>query len=194
MVSIIQVRFAFLFKRFLLLETWLKILQNDIANEASKLVTGNATDEKTECGPLIRPSEVGRVSSYIDEAVDAGAKLLCGGKALGETTYAPTVLLNPSMDVKVSTREVFGPAVCVYAYDSLDEAIGYANALPFAFQASVFTKNLDVAMRAVREIDASAVMVNDHTAFRVDWMPFAGRRHSGYGVGGIGHTMHDMTQ
>lgn len=169
-------------------------IAEELAAGASKLIVGNATDEKTECGPLIRPTEVERVGAYIDEAVEAGAKLICGGKALGETTYDPTVLLNPPMDVRVSTREVFGPAVCVYSYDGLDEAIAQANALPFAFQASVFTKNLDVAMRAVREIDASAVMVNDHTAFRVDWMPFAGRRQSGYGVGGIGPTMHDMTQ
>ena len=49
-------------------------------------------------------------------------------------------------------------------------------------------------MKCVRELDAAAVMVNDHTAFRVDWMPFAGHRHSGYGIGGIAYTMHDMTQ
>ena len=62
----------------------------------------------------------------------------------------------------------------------------------YAFQASCFTNRLDVNMQCVRELDASAVMVNDHTAFRVDWMPFAGLRHSGYNVGGIHHTMHDM--
>ena len=90
--------------------------------------------------------------------------------------------------------EIFGPAVCVYSYKDMDEAIAQANALPWAFQASVFTKNLDVAMKAIRELDATAVMVNDHTAFRVDWMPFAGRHHSGYNTGGIGYTMHDMTQ
>jgi len=82
----------------------------------------------------------------------------------------------------------------VYGYDSMDEAIEKANGLPFAFQASVFTQNLDRAMKAIRELDATAVMVNDHTAFRVDWMPFAGRRQSGYNTGGIGYTMHDMTQ
>ncbi|MEE2832587.1 MAG: aldehyde dehydrogenase family protein, partial [Candidatus Latescibacterota bacterium] len=53
---------------------------------------------------------------------------------------------------------------------------------------------LDHAMKCIQELDASAVMINDHTAFRVDWMPFAGRRQSGYGIGGIGYTMHDMTQ
>ena len=79
-------------------------------------------------------------------------------------------------------------------YGDIDEAISRANELPFAFQSAVCTQDIDVAMRCFRRLNASAVMVNDHTAFRVDWMPFAGRRQSGYGVGGIGHTMHDMTQ
>lgn len=165
-----------------------------IAEGASKLVVGNAIDEKTECGPLIRPREVDRVSEWIEEAKTGGVKILSGGEKLSDTTYAPTVLLNPPADAKVSTMEIFGPAVCVYGYDDMDAAIETANALPFAFQASVFTKNLDVAMKAIQYLDAAAVMVNDHTAFRVDWMPFAGRRQSGYNVGGIGYTMHDMTQ
>lgn len=165
-----------------------------LADGASKLVVGNAIEEKTECGPLIRPNEVNRVAEWIDEAKSGGAEILSGGEKLSDTTYAPTVLLNPSADAKVSNMEIFGPAVCVYSYDDMNEAIEISNALPFAFQASVFTKNLDVAMQAIQNLDATAVMVNDHTAFRTDWMPFAGRRQSGYNTGGIGYTMHDMTQ
>ena len=82
--------------------------------------------------------------------------------------------------------------VCVYPYKSLDEAIARSNSLPYAFQAAVFTKDLDTALRATRRLDAATVMVNDHTAFRVDWMPFAGLRESGYGVGGIPYTMEEM--
>ncbi|MBF0445374.1 MAG: aldehyde dehydrogenase family protein [Magnetococcales bacterium] len=174
----------------------------DFANELAqylgestkKLIVGDAINEETDCGPLIRPNEVDRVAEWIDEAKQSGAQVLSGGNKLGNTTYEPTVLLNPAPDAKVSTQEIFGPAICVYSYVSIEEAIARANSLPFAFQASVFTKNLDVAMKTVRELDATAVMVNDHTAFRVDWMPFAGRRESGYNTGGIGYTMHDMTQ
>jgi len=165
-----------------------------LAEGAAKLVVGNAIDEKTECGPLIRPREVDRVAEWIDEAKAGGARVLTGGKKLGNTTYAPTVLLNPPAEAKVSTMEIFGPAVCVFGYDDIAEAVALANALPFAFHASVFTKNLDVAMQTMRNLDATAVMINDHTAFRVDWMPFAGRRQSGYNTGGIGYTMQDMTQ
>ncbi|MBA6417138.1 aldehyde dehydrogenase family protein [Colwellia sp. 6M3] len=171
-----------------------KAIAQKLADGAAKLIVGNAIDESTECGPLIRPAEVDRIEAWVDEAVSAGATLLTGGKRLGETTYAPTVLLEPPVDAKVSTMEIFGPVVCVYGYDDINQAIAQANALEFAFQASVFTKNLDIAMKAINELDATAVMVNDHTAFRVDWMPFAGRKHSGYNTGGIAYTMHDMSQ
>lgn len=82
----------------------------------------------------------------------------------------------------------------MYSYDNKREAIERANALPYAFQAAVYGQDLDNVMDTVQRLDASAVMVNDHTAFRSDWMPFAGRRESGYGIGGIGYTMHDMLQ
>jgi acyl-CoA reductase-like NAD-dependent aldehyde dehydrogenase len=94
----------------------------------------------------------------------------------------------------VSREEVFGPVTCVYRYTDLDQAIAAANALPVAFQASIFAQDIGVALHAAERLDASAVMVNDHTAFRTDWMPFAGRRQSGYGVGGIPYTMREMAQ
>ncbi|MGU9962405.1 MAG: aldehyde dehydrogenase family protein [Candidatus Puniceispirillales bacterium WSBS_2018_MAG_OTU23] len=165
-----------------------------LANAATKLVVGNAIDAATECGPLIRPREVDRVAEWVNEAKDGGGRVLTGGEKLSDTTYAPTVLLNPSGTAKISTMEVFGPAVSVYGYDDFGAAIAASNALPFAFQAAVFTNNLNTAMKAIETLDATAVMINDHTAFRTDWMPFAGRRHSGYNTGGIGYTMADMTQ
>ena len=136
--------------------------------------------------------EVDRVHEWVQEVVESGAELLVGGEKLSSSCYAPTVLLNPSADARVSTAEIFGPVVCVYSYSDINDAIARANALPFAFQAAVCTRNVDTAMRAFRRLNASAVMVNDHTAFRVDWMPFAGLKQSGHGVGGIHHTMHDM--
>ncbi len=169
-------------------------LAQQLAEGASKLKVGDATKEDTEVGPLILPREVERVHAWVTEAVDDGAHLLTGGKKLSDTTYAPTVLLNPPMDAKVSTLEIFGPVVCVYAYKDRREAIDRANGLDTAFQAAVYTNDLAVARDTIKRLDASAVMVNDHTAFRVDWMPFAGRRTSGYGIGGIGYTMHDMIQ
>ena len=122
-----------------------------------------------------------------------GARLLSGGAPLSETCYPATVLLDPPDTSIISQNEIFGPVICIYSYKELDDAIRRANALPYSFQSAVFTTSLDTAMRAYSRLDGSAIMVNDHTAFRVDWMPFAGRRVSGYGTGGIPYTYKDMT-
>ena len=163
-----------------------------LADSASQLKVGPPEDAATEVGPLIRTAEVDRIAEWVDEAVSAGAKLLCGGKKTSDTCYAPTVLLNPSPDARVSTLEIFGPVVCVYAYDDIDDAIEQANALPVAFQAAVFSDDIDLAMKLYKRLDATAVMINDHSAFRDDVMPFAGLRESGLGIGGIPYTMEDM--
>jgi len=169
-------------------------LIQDLAEGAERLVVGDPTEEATEVGPLILQREVDRVDGWVREAVEAGSERVTGGIKLSDTTYAPTVLSNPPAEAKVSTHEIFGPVVCVYPYTDRREAIQRANSLDVAFQASVYTRDLEVANDCVKRLDAAAVMINDHTAFRVDWMPFAGRRSSGYGIGGIGYTMHDMVQ
>ncbi|MGV0006166.1 MAG: aldehyde dehydrogenase family protein [Candidatus Porifericomitaceae bacterium WSBS_2022_MAG_OTU9] len=163
-----------------------------LAIEAQKQQLGDPLHEKTTVGPLIRHGEVDRVATWVDEATASGAALLAGGKRVSDSCYQCTVLYDPPKEAKVSSSEIFGPVVCVYPYNDIDEALQRANSLPFAFQAAVFAKDMDYAFRVGRRLDASAVMVNDHTAFRVDWMPFAGLRQSGHGTGGIAHSMHDM--
>lgn len=167
-------------------------LAKQLAQAGTAMSVGDPTEEQTQIGPLIRPRETQRVSDWVDEAVTAGARCLSGGKSLRESCYAPTVLFDPPPNTRVSQQEIFGPVICVYPYREVDWAIQQANALPFAFQAAVFTTDIDLALSAARRLAASAVMINDHTAFRVDWMPFAGLRQSGLGVGGIPYTFHDM--
>ena len=163
-----------------------------IGELGSKMPIGDPTLASTEVGPLIRTKECDRVAEWIKAAADSGAEIVAGGHRVSDSCHEATVLYNPPTDALVSQREIFGPAVCVYPYSDIDEAIGRANSLPYIFQAAVCTKDMDTAMRCFRRLDASAVMVNDHTAFRVDWMPFAGLRQSGYNIGGIHHTIHDM--
>jgi len=163
-----------------------------LAELGSKMKVGDPTSRDTEVGPLIRTAEVDRVDEWVQAAIAGGAKCLTGGERISESCYKPTVLLNPPEDANVSTMEIFGPVICVYSYDDIDDAIEKANSLPVSFQAAVMTKDIDTAMRVYNRIDATAVMVNEHTAFRVDWMPFAGARQSGHGVGGIPYSMHEM--
>lgn len=165
-----------------------------IATEAKKLVVGDPLDKKTDVGPLILPKEVDRIEEWVNEAKKSGAEILCGGKRISDSCFEPTVLWNPSQEVSVSKEEIFGPVVCVYPYSDREKAIELANALPYHFQAAVFTQELEIALDTVQKLNATAVMVNDHTAFRVDWMPFGGRDASGEGMGGIPYSMHEMTR
>lgn len=159
---------------------------------AGQLRVGEPLSEETDVGPLIRHRETKRIAEWVDTAVASGAQLLTGGRILSDSLYQPTVLLNPPHESAVSKREIFGPVICLYGYEQIDEAIRWANSVPYAFQAAIMSNDINAVMYAFKRLNASAVMVNDHTAFRVDWMPFAGLRQSGYGVGGIPYTYRDM--
>jgi len=156
------------------------------------LVVGDASKATTDIGPLIRAAEAARVHEWVEEAVAAGATLAAGGSEPKGNFLAPTLLLSPPGDAKVSAQEIFGPVVCVYPVDNFDQALSLVNTAAFAFQASIFTENLDEVYSAYDHFMASAIMVNDHTAFRDDVMPFAGLNESGLGVGGIPYTIEDM--
>ena len=163
-----------------------------LAAHGESMKTGDPLLMTTDVGPLISSREVDRVADWVDAAVRGGARIVGGGKRLPGNCYANTVLLDPPADAEVSRREVFGPVICVYGYDDLDQAIARANELPYSFQAAVFTRNIDTAMHCYRQLDGTAVMVNENTLFRVDWMPFAGARESGLGIGGIANSMREM--
>lgn len=166
----------------------------DFGAYVSKLKVGDPTKKDTDVGPLILPKEVDRVEKWVNDAIAEGAKLITGGKRLSDTTYAPTILYNPPESSLVSKEEIFGPVVCIYSYKDRLEAINRANSLAYAFQAAIFSDNINLVMDTVKRLDATSVMVNDHSAFRADWMPFGGRRASGFGLGGIVNSMHDLVQ
>ena len=167
-------------------------VKDKIVPMIKKLIVGDPVKKETEVGPLIKAGEVDRVDEWVKEAVTGGAELLCGGNKISHTCYEPTLLSNPPLDAKCTTEEIFGPVVCLYEYENYLDAVDLANKVPFNFQASVYTASLDTALDCVKRLKAKAVMVNEHTAFRVDWMPFGGAEMSGLGVGGIGYSMRDM--
>lgn len=167
-------------------------LHSKMTAMVKRLKVGDPVDSSTEVGPLIKRGEVDRVDSWVKEAVNEGAHLLCGGGKVSDTCYEPTLLLNPSLKSKCSTEEIFGPVVCLYEYENYLDAVEMANDVPFIFQASIYTESLNIALDCVKRLKATAVMVNEHTAFRVDWMPFGGAGMSGLGTGGIGYSMRDL--
>jgi len=163
-----------------------------LTTAVDSLVLGAAMEESTEVGPLIRPQEASRVHSWVEEARGMGAQVAVGGEPPQGNFLQTTLLLSPSSEAKVSASEIFGPVVCVYPVQDLVDALNRVNIPPFAFQASIFTESLEELYRAYDAFSASAVIVNDHTAFRDDIMPFAGLEASGLGVGGIPYTIEEM--
>ncbi len=158
----------------------------------NELVVGDAEDEKTDVGPIIDEKALKRIDDWVQEALEEGAELVCGGQKRGEFFYEPTILLNPSDHARVTTDEIFGPVICLYSYETEDEVIYRVNDTDYLFQAAVMGDHHETLMRLAKRIRTRAVMINDHTAFRVDWMPFGGAGKSGLGTGGIGYTMRDM--
>ena len=173
-----------------------KKISNEFMNkflyEVNKLSLGNPMDKKTVVGPLIRNSEVKRVDEWVNESIKNGSELILGGNILSDSTYDKTIIMNPKKSDKVSQYEIFGPVVTINEYENIEKAIENANSVNVSFQASVFTDKINEILMFYEKINASSVFHNDHTAFRVDWMPFAGLKHSGHGVGGIKYSMHDM--
>lgn len=165
---------------------------NAFTSALDSWVTGDPALEKTDAGPLILTAEVDRVEKWVNEAQTEGAKLVTGGKRLSDVCYAPTVLLNPASYSYVTTEELFGPVVSVYSYEKKKEVIQRANALPYSFQSAVWTNDMDKAMYYSTHLNANTVLINDHSAFRVDWMPFGASERSGLGTGGIKYSMEDM--
>ena len=153
------------------------------------VTVGDPLQAQTLVGPMIRSAEVERIHDWVQRAAREGAQLACGGCVLGNNLYSPTVLIEPPATAKVSQDEVFAPVVCLYAYDHLGEAVARANAVRYAFHSSFFSRDIDRADWVSRHLEASALLINETPAFRVDWMPFGGYRDSGVGSGDFGGTI-----
>ncbi|MEU7890784.1 aldehyde dehydrogenase family protein [Microbispora bryophytorum] len=156
------------------------------------LVTGDPADDKTQVGPLVSEDAAVRVESWVNEAVSAGARLLAGGTRDG-ATVAPTVLADVPADAKVACEEVFGPVMIVQRVTSVDEAFAAVNDSRYGLQAGVFTRSLDVAFRANRELEVGGVIIGDVPSYRADQMPYGGVKESGVGREGLHSAMEDFT-
>lgn len=155
-------------------------------------VAGDPSDDRTDVGPLINDDAAQRVESWVDAAVRAGATVLAGGRRSG-TTYAPTVLADVPPDAKVSCEEIFGPVLVLAPFDDIDEAFASVNDSRFGLQAGVFTRDLQIAFRAHRELDVGGVVIGDVPSYRADQMPYGGAKESGVGREGVRYAMEDFS-
>ena len=158
-----------------------------------KYKTGYQLDEDTDMGPMITEGEAIRVIEWIEDAVSKGATLLTGGTREG-TLVPPTTLENVPATAKLDCQEIFGPVVCLYSVDTLEEAIEKANAVDYGLHGAIFTNNLNKAFYAIKHMDVGGIIVNDSTDYRVDLMPFGGVKKSGLGREGIKYALMEMTE
>jgi acyl-CoA reductase-like NAD-dependent aldehyde dehydrogenase len=158
------------------------------------LVVGDPMDADTDVSALISKQERDRVVAWVDEAVDAGAEVLAGGKVREDGVLVPTVLGNVTPDMKVCAQEVFGPVVALATYRDLDDALALANDTRYGLQAAIFTARLDDAVRAARTLDFGGVLVNEVPTYRADQQPYGGVRDSGNTREGPQYAVREMTE
>jgi glyceraldehyde-3-phosphate dehydrogenase (NADP+) len=158
----------------------------------ARIRLGDKRSETTDMGPLINEAAASRVQAMVDDALERGGTLLAGGTRRG-TSMQPTLIGDLPADCRLARDEVFGPVVGVIDVDSLDEAIAVANEVAFGLHAAIFTRDINSAMRGVRELRAGAVMINDTGDYRTDAMPFGGVKGSGLGREGVPSAFQEMT-
>ncbi len=163
-----------------------------IATNARARRVGDPADPETSVGPLIDEAAARRVEAWIEEAGAAGARLVCGGRRQG-ALLEPTVLTDVREDMRIMCEEVFGPVVSVVPYDHLEEAIALANATPFGLKSGIFTRSIETALRAARDLEYGTVNINGASRSRVDHEPSGGVKASGWGTEGPRYAIEDMT-
>jgi len=164
-----------------------------VVPKVAALHVGDPFGEDTDVTALITEGDRDRVLAWIDEAVAEGATIRTGGE-VHDGILRPTVLTEVTPQMKLTTHEVFGPAVGVAAYATLDDAIMLANQTRYGLQAAVFTRDLAVAMRCAHDLDFGGVIVNDSPSFRTDQMPYGGVKDSGNTREGPAYAVREMTE
>jgi acyl-CoA reductase-like NAD-dependent aldehyde dehydrogenase len=180
-------------QRVLIHESIYEGFKAKLAKAASKLPAGDPLDENTFLGPLITEQDAIRIETWVNEAVEHGARVVCGGRRHG-AIYEATFLENVDDSAKVACEEAFGPVATLEPFDAFDKACERVNQSEFGLQAGVFTRNLNSAYYAFNELDVGGVVINDVPSFRVDSMPYGGVKDSGLGREGMRYAIADMTE
>jgi glyceraldehyde-3-phosphate dehydrogenase (NADP+) len=156
------------------------------------ITTGDPLDDAVRMGPMIREGEAERVSAWIEEAVQGGARVLAGGAHAG-AIHAPTLVADVAPSLRISREELFGPAVAVTAFDGIDEALVLASDSCYGLGAGIFTESIRWAMEFVQRMEAGNLMVNWAPNWRADLMPYGGLKESGVGTEGPKYAIEEMT-
>ncbi len=161
---------------------------------ARKLKVGNGLDETVEMGPAVNKAQLETDLSYIEIGKSEGAKLLCGGHRLDGGVYAhgwflePTVFADVDPKMRIAQEEIFGPVVSIIPCDNLDHAIEIANGIQYGLSSAIYTKDVNRAFKAMRDLWAGITYINAPTIGAEVHLPFGGTKATGNGhrEGGLG--------
>jgi alpha-ketoglutaric semialdehyde dehydrogenase len=154
---------------------------------AKKLKVGNGLDESVEVGPQVNASQIETSTRYVEIALKEGAHLLCGGHALTEGHYAhgtffePTVLAGVTSSMRIAREEVFGPVVALMEFATFEEAVEVANSIDYGLSTSLYTRDVNRAFTAMRDLEAGITYINAPTIGAEVHLPFGGVKHTGNG-------------
>ena len=162
-------------------------------DKVKQIREGDPRDINTDIAPLIDLKNALRVESWVNEAIDDGAELLCGGERK-DNYYPPTVLARTNNSMKVCALEVFGPVVTLEEVENIEKAVNLINDSRYGLQAGIFTNQISEMDYAFNNLEVGGVVVNDVPTFRVDQMPYGGVKDSGLGREGVKYAIEEMTE
>ena len=174
-------------------ETIYEAFAAKMAEATSKLVVGSPYEEETFLGPLINDEAAERAMSWVQSAIAEGARALTPPKREGRVFY-PCVMADVTDSMKIVCEEVFAPIVSLVKVSGLDDAIQRMNHSPYGLQFSIFTNNLAHATKAIDELEAGGVVINDMPTLRFDIQPYGGVKLSGVGREGPRFAIEEMTE
>lgn len=180
-------------QRFIVHSSLYEIVVNELKSLALNLKSGNPLDASTDVSNMIDEANAVRVENWINEAIQQGAQLVCGGKRIG-CYVEPTILSNCNHTMKVYAEEVFGPVICINSYETIENAIQQANNTKFGLQCGVFTNDTNELNKCFKQIEVGGVIHNHVPTLRYDQMPYGGVKDSGLGREGVKYAMLDMLE
>ena len=166
---------------------------NNFTQLTTTLKIGSPLSEDIDIGPIISKESIHQIDKFINESIAHGAKLISGGKTIGNC-YTPTILEAECNNDVTNCKEVFGPVVTLSKVKNLDQAIASCNKSPFGLHTAIFTNNINNAHTAINELDCAGIMINDSTDYRIDAMPFGGVKSSGIGREGVKSAIEAMSE
>jgi len=180
-------------QRFIIHSSLYQTFVDELKSLSLDLKSGNPLDATTDISNMIDEANAIRVENWINEAIQQGAQLVCGGKRTG-SYLEPTILTNCNHTMKVYAEEIFGPVICINSYETIEVAIQQANHTKFGLQCGVFTNDTTELNKCFKQIEVGGIIHNHVPTLRYDQMPYGGVKDSGLGREGVQYAMLDMLE